>query len=222
MNPLLARLAHLRDRIDGLSLRERALIMVSALVLLWALWDNLLMQPLNRHHHHQQERIQTLQGQVETLQQLGAQIVARAGQDPNTELREQVARIRGSVAELDKRLRDMTAELVDPKDMAPMLEAVLQRNRDLRLLQLRSLKPQSLLVGDKSAGESEAATIYRHPVEIVFEGRYLEVLGYLSSLESLPWELFWDSIHIELVDYPRSRITLMVHTLGLREGLLGV
>lgn len=222
MNPPLARLVHLRDRIDGLALRERALIMISALVLLWALWDNLLMQPLNRHHHNQHERIQTLQGQVETFQQLGAQIVARAGQDPNAELREKIANIRKSITGLDERLRDMTAELVDPKDMASMLEAVLQRNHDLRLLQLRSLKSASLMVGEESAGEGESALIYRHPVEIVFEGRYLEVLGYLSSLESLPWELFWDSIHIEIVDYPRSRITLVVHTLGLREGLLGV
>lgn len=222
MNALLTRLGRLRERLDGLSLRERALIMASALVLLWALWDNLLMQPLNRHHHAQQERIQTLQAQVGEFQRSAARIVAQGGQDPNAEIREKIASTREAITELDERLRAMTAGLIDPKDMAHVLEAVLQRNDDLRLVQLRSLKAQPLSLGEASANENGTATIYRHPVELVFEGGYLAALDYLASLESLPWELFWDSIHIELMAYPKSRITLVVHTLGLREGLLGV
>nr|NIO43188.1 hypothetical protein [Burkholderiales bacterium] len=55
-----------------------------------------------------------------------------------------------------------------------------------------------------------------------FTGRYLDIVDYLKTLEALPWKMFWGEAKLETEKYPRSRFTLVVYTLSLREGWIGV
>lgn len=57
--------------------------------------------------------------------------------------------------------------------------------------------------------------LYRHGVEITVRGNYLDMIDYMNSLEMLPTQLFWGGAHLEVEEYPTSRLTLTLYTLSL-------
>lgn len=57
--------------------------------------------------------------------------------------------------------------------------------------------------------------LYRHGVEITVRGNYLDMIDYMSALESLPTQLFWGGARLEVDQYPSARLTLTMYTLSL-------
>jgi MSHA biogenesis protein MshJ len=48
-------------------------------------------------------------------------------------------------------------------------------------------------------------------------GSYLDMVDYMTALESLPTQLFWGKAQLEVEDYPSVRLTLTLYTLSLDE-----
>jgi len=69
------------------------------------------------------------------------------------------------------------------------------------------------------AGAEVKATelLYRHGVEIVVQGSYLEMINYMQALEALPVQLFWGGARLYAQQYPEARLTLTLYTLSLDE-----
>lgn len=59
--------------------------------------------------------------------------------------------------------------------------------------------------------------LYRHGVEIVLEGSYLDMISYMQGLEALPVQLFWGGARLDAEHYPQARLTLTLYTLSLDE-----
>lgn len=57
--------------------------------------------------------------------------------------------------------------------------------------------------------------LYRHGVELVLQGSYLDMVSYMDALESLPVQLFWGKARLDAQQYPNSRLTLTLYTLSL-------
>ncbi len=57
--------------------------------------------------------------------------------------------------------------------------------------------------------------LYRHGVEIVVQGSYLDMVNYMDALEALPVQLFWGKAKLDAGQYPNSRLTLTLYTLSL-------
>jgi MSHA biogenesis protein MshJ len=72
-----------------------------------------------------------------------------------------------------------------------------------------------------SAASAEVATapptaqVYKHAVEIVLTGNYLDLLAVLQEMEKLPWQLYWAKASLRTEQYPQSTLTLHVFTLSL-------
>ena len=112
---------------------------------------------------------------------------------------------------------------IDPGRMVTVLEHVLKQNNNLYLLRLESLPAEFMLADiSKSSAKKQKTGLYRHGFVLVLQGSYLHTLGYLKALEELPWDFYWDGIDIEIIKYPRTKITLKLHTLSLKEGWIGV
>jgi MSHA biogenesis protein MshJ len=67
---------------------------------------------------------------------------------------------------------------------------------------------------DKSA-KLNINTVYRHDVEIVVQGGYLDIMKYLAQLEAMPWHLFWSKAKLSVDEYPKTTLTLTLFTLSL-------
>lgn len=214
------RIAKLLARFDALSLRERLLVTAVILVLLFVLWDSLLMQPLGMQQKAANEQISNTQKQVSTLDTTIASLITASRNDPNAKLRQQIDETQQQSASLDKQLEAATVGLVAPDQMAQVLETVLAKQSRLKLISVRSLPAKPLLKLAKE--DTSSSNVYAHGLELQFEGSFSDTLAYLRALRALPWHFYWDSLDVKTEHYPRNTVTLVVHTLGLREGWIGV
>lgn len=57
--------------------------------------------------------------------------------------------------------------------------------------------------------------LYRHGVEMVLQGTYLDMVAYMEALESLPVQLFWGRAQLDAQNYPEATLTLTLYTLSL-------
>jgi len=219
-------LARIADWLDALSLRERVLSLVAALAVIAALWNVALMNPLAAEQERKRERMSDLQSEIDSLNAQAQKIVERGSRNPDRRLRRSISALKEEIAELDERLSEITTGLIDPRDMPRVLEQVLTRETGLELIRLQNRGSEPLLdprgKGAPSNGAEASAQIYRHELELVFRGRYLETLSYLRALDELPWRLFWRRLELDVVDWPTARVRIVVFTLGLKEGWIGV
>lgn len=57
--------------------------------------------------------------------------------------------------------------------------------------------------------------LYRHGVEMVLQGSYLDMVAYMEALERLPVQLFWGKAQLDAGSYPVAKLTLTLYTLSL-------
>lgn len=74
--------------------------------------------------------------------------------------------------------------------------------------------------GAAAAGAASAPTapkylLYRHGVELVLQGPYLDMIGYLDALEAAPGQLFWSKAELDAEQSPNGRLTLTLYTVSL-------
>jgi MSHA biogenesis protein MshJ len=103
--------------------------------------------------------------------------------------------------------------------MAAVLEDMLTRNRQVRLVSLKTL-PVSGLLEAREGGAAQ--NVYKHGIELTLQGAYLDLLDYLTRLEKLPVQMFWAQAKMDASEYPRVRLTVIVYTLSLDKNWLVV
>jgi MSHA biogenesis protein MshJ len=222
------KLKKLMERIDSMSLRERGLLLGALVFVIYSAWNGLFMGPLTAHHNQVQGQLKQLRSDTALLSQQSEDISKRQSQDPDAETRTKLAGLRTEIAALDERIKARTQGLIDPAAMTSVLEDVLKNEPGLKLLSVQSLPASPLLDPDVHDASKPAQPnagvpgIYRHGMTLVFEGSYMDALHYLRTLEALPWHLYWDNAAFKVSKYPLAQFTLTVHTIGLREGWIGV
>lgn len=213
-------LRDLMDRYNQLTLRERVIVMAALLLLLVVVWQMALIDPLERQHKQRRQQVEGLRAEVQGLERSIETIVAQGGGDPDRRSREAIEALKAEIATLNGQLAGVTSGLIEPREMARVLEQVLKRTSRLTLLGLRTLPPESLLSAEQP--RPDGAQIYRHGVELEVGGTYLETLNLLQALEGLPWRFFWEHAEYAVADHPQGRLKLRLYTLGLEEGWIGV
>lgn len=212
------RLEKIRARIDELSLRERAMLFLSLVAVLFMASQSLLVGPVAKEQKELVDRISATQKQVTELDQLTEALVASRTADPDAENRRTAEELRAGLAGLDSQIKGAVAGLIEPRQMTQMLEDVLKRNPGLVLRKARSLPARPLVAAEEGGG----GTVYEHGLRLELEGSYIDALNYLRALEKLPRAVYWDGVEVLMVKYPTARITITVHTLSLSEGWIGV
>ncbi len=212
-------------KVDGMSLRERALIFAAIAFALVSLINTFFLDPLLAQQKRlsaqvvqQQEKMKEIQAQLTTLLQ------ARQA-DEHAPQRERIRQLREQVAKGDAYLKERQDRLVPPEKMAALLEQVLNKNARLQLVALNTL-PVSLFIEPTTDVATKAAVqekqIYRHGVQITVRGSYADLLQYLTALEKLPTQMFWGMAKLNVVQYPNAELTLTLYTLSLDKTWLQV
>lgn len=214
-----------RSRIDGRSLRERVIIFVAVAFVLIALVSTLLLDPLWAKQKalagqvvQQQEKMKELQAQMQALFQ------ARQD-DERSPLRVRSAQLKQQLQVQDSYLQSLRDRLVEPDKMVGLLEQVLNKNGKLQLVSLETLPASPVMPQGAKAAEAGTKTkaqagnaqqqIFKHGVQIVVRGGYLDLLQYLAALEKAPVQLFWGDVSFSVDKYPDAVLTLTLYTLSL-------
>lgn len=204
--------------IDNLSLRERGLILLMVIAILYLLWDFTLMGPLDRAQKSRQDEIAATQQQLTALQQAIGNLLnsQRHGEE---QAKARIQQLQQAIDQMDDKLGAATNGLIKPADMPGVLRDMLKRQQGLKLVSLKTLPPAALNASDT---QGQQAVLYRHGLEITVEGRYQAVLDYIATLEKQPWQFYWKSFALESQGYPDNKVTLVIYTLSLDQEVLGV
>lgn len=218
-------------RIDALSLRERAIVFAMAALIVVTLVDRALLDPLFRQQKMLTGQISQNQSKMTEIRnniQQGARAQAR---DPDVENRERLKQLSEQLRQKQAELADLQKGLVSPDKMSDLLESLLRRNGGLRLVSLKTLPAANLIEaapetggegGKDKQGDTPVPPVYKHGVEIVMQGSYLDMVGYMTELENLPWQLFWGRAKLDAEEYSRATLTLTLFTLSLDKQWLNI
>ncbi len=220
---LSAALANQKTRFNALSLRERVMIAAALTALVVLLWNQSLMAALTVR---QQALTQELQATQESLAALTASIEGTAQDNPMVAAVKRKQELTQSLAGVDAQLKSASAGLIPPEQMLQALRDVLASQRGVRLVSMRNFPVTALTPVVQTANGSEVAPAtqgpYVHSLEMVLEGSYLDVLGYLQRVEALPWRFYWQIFELKTTRYPLNRVRIRLNTLSMDKEWLGV
>ncbi len=214
------------SKVDGMSLRERALIFAAIAFLAVSLVNSLFLDPLLARQKRLSAQVVQQQEKMKEVQaQLNALLQAKQA-DAHSPQRERIRQLQKQLADGDAYLKDRRDKLVPPEKMAALLEQVLNRNGRLQLVSMNTL-PVTLFI-EQSAEAANVQTagqerqMYKHGVQITVRGSYADLMQYLTALEKLPTRMFWGMAKMNVVQYPTAELTLTLYTLSLDKTWLQV
>lgn len=232
-------------RIDALSIRERGIVLVAIIFIMYTVWDSMLMRPQIVEQRKVLADLQLKRAEQGVLN-IKFQNLIRQGQvDSGGVSRERLESLKQQLAEIEAEVRLSTNHLVKPDNMALILQTILNRSSGLQLVGIKGLGASPLLAvtatesvvaangtGDIAAEEglnepampanSGVQNAYKHGLIIQLEGDYMSTLDYMRDLESLEWGFFWENIEYEVIEYPRGRVAITLYTLSLEKDWIGV
>jgi len=232
----------LLDRIDALTLRERAAVFLAVLAVMFFIWNSYLMADINN-----KERLLKAQLQQKQAERMGLNVelqndISQGQEDPNALARKKLDMLREQLQEVKAQVMKATGQLVPPGKMADILEHVLASTRGLDLLQVKGLGSSALLKTDNSKDGKQAESAgstkqqapadvaspqpldnaYKHGLKIVFNGSYMSTLEYVKKLEALHSGFLWDRLELKVKNYPDTEVAITVYTLSLDDNWIGV
>ena len=202
------------DRLDAMSLRERVLIFLAVAVVIVAIADSALFEPILRRQKANSQSIQQQEDEIRTMRtQVQAYAQARTSDSANAK-RQRLEKRRVELAALDRELAAGQSELVPPERMAKMLSEIVKRNPDVELISLRSLAATGLTQSlTPIAGSAPSGlALYRHGIEIAVSGSYLKMLNYVGQLERLPAKIVWGNMELQAGAYPVVTLKITLYT----------
>lgn len=209
-----ATLQRYADRIDAMSLRERALIFLAVAVVLVAIADSAFFDPILRRQKANSQRIQQQQDEISAMRvQLETYAQARVSDGANAK-RQRFEKRRVELAALDREIAASQRELVTPEQMAKMLSEIVKRNPNVELVSLRKLPAAGLSPAATQDATPEDSALYRHGIEIAVSGGYLNMLNYVSQLERLSARIVWGNMELQAGVYPKVTLKITLYTLS--------
>lgn len=196
-------------RFDHLSLRERVLAVAAVIVVLVAAFNAALIDRLDLRRKTLAQALSTVQASM-TAQ--ASAVEAMNEQDATSTA---LARLRVLQHDLDgvnAQLASEAAGMIEPQRMAEVVHDMLSRQHGVALVSLRNLPAHSVVTPADGADDSGP---YVHPVEMILEGSYLDVLTYLQGLEALPWRFYWRVLDLQSGTYPLNRVRVELGTVSM-------
>ena len=216
-------------KFDALSMRERALTAGAALIALVMIWTIAVFDPMTKKERFLDSEITTVQEAIATASQSMTDL---ATSDPTTIALNKEKKLEADLKVINEQLASRSGGLIEPERMVQVIHDVLSHQHGVTLISLQNRAVTSLIqpapATDAPPGTAtvDPATAgggpYVHPVELVIEGQYLDILSYLRALEALPWRFNWKVLELKTTRYPLNRVTIELSTLSMDRDWIGV
>jgi len=206
------------ERIDNATLRERVLLFLATALVLVFVVNGILIKPLRDAQRRLSSDIAQNERELRTVQSAVQRMARERGTDPDARNRERAAVLRAELAALNGQISEEQRRFTTPQRMRDVLEEMLQREKRLRLIDLKTLPATDLAATQGQSGRR----VFRHGVELTLAGGYLDLHAYLSALEGLPTQLYWGRAEMSVTQHPVATLKLTVYTLSFDQAWLVV
>jgi len=214
-------LADLKAKYEALSLRERGLVVLTVVAATWLLWDVTLADYLAKQAVNMERRIGVLRQEIVREVTLQETLQREKAKDPTGKLLQERSALQQQLSGIQGRLNILVGRFVDPRLMPTLLEDILAKHRDLKLLRL-SAQPVKPMQIDEQDATTVVPGLYRHGMILEVSGEYFELLNYLQELEQSRWQFIWRRLDYEVAHFPVARVHVELETLSQDRNWLGV
>ncbi|MDP3744552.1 MAG: type II secretion system protein GspM [Methylotenera sp.] len=237
--------ASITEKFEALNQRERWLVFGALLAAVYVAINMLLLEPVLLQKKSLTSAIFTDEAQVQALRQQLAQYAQQNVTDPDAQNKQRIAVLQSNLQSLEIQLNSLQTSLIKPDKMPELLRSLLKKNGKLKLIELKTLTATGLLDSTATTDANQSPTItaqvqnatttsekyivpvFKHGVEITVEGRYLDLLAYVSELEQTPWHILWSKAALNADanpthQWPSNRLKLTVYTLSLDQTWLSI
>ncbi len=197
-------------QIDGLALRQRVLVFFTVACVLIFAAETAFTSPLRAKHRRLVAEMTQEQKDLAALQADVQRLLQGSAVDPDVADRRREARLQEDLRQLNARVVEEQRRFTPPDRMRRVLEELLERNRGLSLVDLKTL-PAVPIAGQRPGAPGG---MYRHGLELTVRGTYGELYEYLRALEHLPNQLYWGRAELTVDVHPFLTLKLTVHTLS--------
>lgn len=226
MSPAIVKLF---EQIDSRILRERVLIFLTLLAVIFLIWNFLVQSTFDRESKRLQAEAEKIAIEHKALETHITTLTMAMASDPAITKTKELGSLVANISEVESRLSGLSQGLISAEQLPKVLEDVLRRTASVKLLQVRTLAATELQLGTvktNSAGtttpEVRGAGVYKHGVLIRVAGNYSQLIQLMTEIEALQWKFYWESLDYTVKEYPNAEIDIRVFTLSSEEGLLGV
>jgi MSHA biogenesis protein MshJ len=201
-------------RFEGMSIRERMLVAGASLAAIVMIWMVAFLDPMTAKQ-------QAFDIELVSLQKSISDATQAMTSDPVLLAQQQEDKLKRELAAVNAQLASTSAGLIPPERMVQVIRDVLARQPGVTLISLHNAPVTTLVLPTPDTAASSAGP-YVHPIEIVVEGSYLDVLAYLHALENLEWRFYWRLLELKSTEYPVNRVRIELSTLSLDKDWIGV
>lgn len=216
------------EKIDSRVLRERVLIFLTLLALIFLVWNFLVQAKFDRERNTLQIEATKIASEQKTLETQMSALTMSMASDPAIAKTNEIRTLNTRISEVEARLSGLSQGLISAEQLPKVLEDVLHRTASVKLLQVRTLAATELQLvttpDTKNEGKPTAGGtgVYKHGVLIRVVGSYTQLIQLMTEIEALQWKFYWESLDYTVKQYPNAEIDIRVFTLSSEEGLLGV
>jgi len=237
----------LSEKFQQLSIREQALLLLTGIVGIVMVIFSLLIDSQLAHIKSMNMQNAKLHSSNQTLAASVNELRVSLQQDPNAQLKQQIAEYKSKSSMVDHSLLALTSELINPVEMRNALTRLLKLEKGVKLASFEVLPAEAMdLVNELSTKQAPASTkvksatnelnqtgtqtplidddlkLYRHGIKLTLTGSYFELRNYLAQLEKLPWKFFWQQFNYKLTRYPTGELEINMYSLSTKREFIGV
>lgn len=245
-----AALQNLMEKIDARVLRERWLIFLTLLALVFLIWQFALQSHLDNTRKTLEREQAKITGEQQSLDKKFSELMLSMATDPALDKQRQIEAFKTKIAAVETQLAGLSQGLISAEQLPKVLQEIFARAAAIELLEVRTLPAQELQLDTPIASASATTTspnatlnsnpgsnpnstsnsttaqqgagVYKHSVVLRVRGSYPELVRLLQSIEALEWKFYWETLDYQVKNYPQADIMIQVFTLSSEEGLLGV
>lgn len=238
-------LTTITSQFAALNTRERWMVFAAGLAVIYFGVDTALLGPVTKQHTGLRTELTQSQQQLADMQQQLTTLEHTPVVDVDLGNKAKIATLNASIAAQSQALAALNNTLVSPALMPQLLENLMQRHANIRLVSMQTLPPVDFIRATAhTAAPSDAAnanltpnagqnlnqnsnsstmrvfadaqpTVYQHGLILTLSGRYMDLLQYAEALHGLSAQVLWDKAELTAKDYPLSELTVTVYTLSL-------
>lgn len=232
MNKYYKQILFLERKVNALSGRERGLLLLVVLGIIYYLWQAIIFTPIGNSKATIAAKIKLAQQQITQITGQTATIEKTIQADPKYKLAKRIELLRQDKEKYATSVAALVKTLIPPQAMVELLREILTKDQELVLLNMENIPEQPVFkqLNEKqhveqrlnNKPEANKIQLYKHGVKLELTGTYFATCKFLQALEKLPWKLLWSELQYEVTDYPYASIKMIIYTLSLQTSYIGM
>jgi MSHA biogenesis protein MshJ len=203
---------------NQLKIRERQLIISSSCITIIAIFFMAVWNPIYQQWVEATIELDNIKQNI-SMSRVDIETIKKNSKfDANQPYRDEIAEYREKIDKQQKKIENMTAALISPKNMNTVFSALLQ-NQELEINKINNKKSEPIVIKGESKSES---LLFKHAITLEMTGTFSGSKKYLNRIENQDWNLYWNELKFTTTRYPQGILTLNVHTLSTSDYVFGL